>query len=82
MTYLPKDETVGLSGEMMNLPEVRSLWRVSTLAYDCDVSERTIWRAIKAGDLETVRIGRATLVTDASRRLWLARLAEPIRRAP
>jgi len=55
-------------------PQSRTLWRVETLADDCDVSKRTIWRAISAKQLRTVKIGRATLITDESRRQWLASL--------
>lgn len=56
--------------------EPRSLWRVATLAADLDVSERTVWRLIADDKLTTVRIGRATLVTNESRERWLASLQQ------
>lgn len=51
----------------------RLLYRVDAVAELASVSVRTVQRCIASGDLEAVRIGRATRVTAASVEALIAR---------
>jgi hypothetical protein len=50
--------------------------RVPGAAAAVEVNPRTIWRAIKSGDLKSKKCGRARLVLDADLRAWAAGLPD------
>lgn len=55
----------------------RIAWRRDELARAVGLCTRQIVRLEERGDLKSVRVGRAVLVTDESVRSWLASLQSP-----
>ena len=54
----------------------RTLWRIEEFAAAHGISKRQAYKLLERGALKGVRVGRRTLITDASRRRWLARLPD------
>ncbi len=53
-------------------PKFKAFWTIQGLAKDLDVSERTVYRWIDAGDLIVHRFGRSVRIADHDRRAFLA----------
>ena len=53
-------------------PKYRPFWTIQDLAENLDVSERTVYRWIDAGDLIVYRFGRSVRIADNDRRAFLA----------
>jgi excisionase family DNA binding protein len=51
----------------------RLAYRVPAAAAQLGISERQTWRLVAAGELRTVRAGRATLIPHAALEAFLAR---------
>lgn len=58
----------------------RELWSINDLARRHSVSRRHVYSLIERGELEARKIGRLTVVTEASRRAWVDSLP-PMRSA-
>jgi excisionase family DNA binding protein len=52
----------------------RELWSVNDLARAHSVSRRHVYDLIERGALEARKIGRLTVIPEASRRAWIASL--------
>lgn len=58
------------------LNQPRLAWRVDQLAEAVGLSERQIYRLKDEGELDSFKVGRARLITDASVRRWLSKLQQ------
>lgn len=62
----------------LNRHQTRRLLAVDTAAGEADVSRNTIYRAINAGHLDLVHIGRSSRITAESFDRWIAGLPRRI----
>jgi excisionase family DNA binding protein len=53
-------------------PKINAFWTIQGIAEHLDVSPRTVWRWIDAGDLVAHRFGRSVRISDSDRRAFLA----------
>jgi hypothetical protein len=52
----------------------RAARSVAAFATRYSLGTATIWRKIRAGELEAVKVGHRTLITEEAERTWLASL--------
>ncbi len=53
-------------------PKIKAFWTVPDIAQYLDVSPRSVWRWIYAGDLVAHRFGRSVRISDSDLRAFLA----------
>lgn len=53
-------------------PKIKAFWTVLDIAQHLDVSPRTVWRWVDAGDLVAHRFGRSVRIADDDLRAFLA----------